>query len=221
MSLRVLLQTATSIAKRNLGKSPADIAEGDLELLVDTVNSVTKEMLGVDQILKMLPTCDPCPITFVDVDANQHLYCGVIILPQGTRIPLHDHPNMYGIIKPLEGEIRLKSFSLLESETEGPVKAIEAPELLLNNLSKAQLLTPSQRNVHGIEYVNGEKGGRFAAFLDLLFPPYNEHLARPCHYFKKLHSTTTKGNEATLVEIDAPDYYITRNIRLKSFQRFS
>lgn len=37
---------------------------------------------------------------------------------RGERIPLHDHPQMYGFMRAIRGRVRVESFSWLEAETE-------------------------------------------------------------------------------------------------------
>ena len=42
---------------------------------------------------------------------NPVISMGIFIIREGERIPLHDHPNMHGVIKCLEGRLRILSFS--------------------------------------------------------------------------------------------------------------
>ena len=42
---------------------------------------------------------------------NPVISMGVFIVGEGESIPLHDHPNMHGIIKCLQGRLRIRSFS--------------------------------------------------------------------------------------------------------------
>ncbi|KAL3112980.1 hypothetical protein niasHT_013445 [Heterodera trifolii] len=117
----------------------------------------------------------------------------------GHSIPLHDHPRMYGFIRPLHGRIRICTFSWLEPEEEqkiaterrkragmakGVPGVIRRPakftgELILDGACKdppIAIVEPNTANVHSIEAL--EDG---AAFFDLLVPGYND--SRSCNYY--------------------------------------
>lgn len=52
------------------------------------------------------------PCKFMKIYQNHHFQISVFILPRnGAKIPLHDHPNMYGIIKVIYGKINVKTFT--------------------------------------------------------------------------------------------------------------
>ena len=39
------------------------------------------------------------PVTYVQLYEDKDVTIGVFILKRGTKIPLHDHPDMHGILK--------------------------------------------------------------------------------------------------------------------------
>uniref|UniRef100_A0A914HU61 protein xylosyltransferase n=1 Tax=Globodera rostochiensis TaxID=31243 RepID=A0A914HU61_GLORO len=116
----------------------------------------------------------------------------------GHSIPLHDHPRMYGFIRPLYGRIRISSFSWLEPEEEQRLMIAErkqsrtqsaagvirrpvryAGDLILDGACTnppIAVVEPNTANIHSIEAL--EDG---AAFFDLLVPGYNNN--RSCNYY--------------------------------------
>lgn len=48
-------------------------------------------------------------------------------------IPLHDHPNMYGFIRPLHGRVRVTSYSWLRPNEEKDLLASYAAKMAVEN----------------------------------------------------------------------------------------
>ncbi|KAK6630157.1 hypothetical protein RUM43_004993 [Polyplax serrata] len=133
-------------------------------------------------------------LDYLPVYEDDSITVGVFLLRQGARLPIHDHPNMYGIIKVLQGILKVTSYSLIGLDTTShissnsmfyshPLKVIKHPTVRLTNEDECCLLTPTDRNIHEVECLEGP-----AAFLDILSPPYEEggtEEARTCHYFEE------------------------------------
>lgn len=51
------------------------------------------------------------PVTYIGVFEDQHVSIGVFVLRNGAKIPLHDHPYMYGVLKVIYGKVRLQSYT--------------------------------------------------------------------------------------------------------------
>lgn len=51
------------------------------------------------------------PVTYIEVFEDQHVSIGVFVLRDGAKIPLHDHPNMYGVLKVIYGKVKVQSYT--------------------------------------------------------------------------------------------------------------
>lgn len=208
--------------------SEAFIAE--LTKLQESVQVLTAEDLNLRDTIRSIPKSDQLPVTFVDIFENPLLTMMVIIMKPGSRIPLHDHPNMYGMIKVLEGQFRIQSYTLLDepgkiidhhAPKSSVVSALRMPESILSKVSSPITLSPEIRNVHEIECLCGEPGGEdWAAFIDILSPPYQD--ADACHYFK-VDDHLLRGDansdlrKCRLVQIECPKDYFTACASLGPF----
>jgi hypothetical protein len=101
------------------------------------------------------------------------------LLPKGTVIPLHDHPDMTVLSKVLKGCIRIRSFSAVVRSRQGcnDSEAEKNDEDILVRLEfQAEkfetddpwYLTPSHGNYHEITALSD------CILFDVLFPPYND-----------------------------------------------
>lgn len=159
---------------------------------------------------------DKAPVTYMKIYEDHAVSVGVFILSPGMKLPLHDHPEMYGLIKVLAGTVRLKSFSVQYSELDQfelghslypPIITAECTgKELVNSASSCCTLEPTKSNLHEIESVDGP-----AAFLDILSPPYETDIPnkgpRKCSYFKVLNQLSPKT--CILEETPSPSWYWT------------
>lgn len=131
----------------------------------------------------------------MDVYLDKLLTMKVYILKPGTKIPLHDHPNMHGFIKILDGKVRIASYSETQlkvmtttaannkrlktkdankpedsknKEANQQLYVTKMTETVFDPKSRVSILTPRKGNYHEIECMD-----KPAAFFDLLAPPYN------------------------------------------------
>lgn len=51
------------------------------------------------------------PVTYIEVFEDQNVSIGVFVLRDGAKIPLHDHPNMYGVLKVIYGKVKVQSYT--------------------------------------------------------------------------------------------------------------
>ncbi len=159
------------------------------------------------------------PVDYVHMWEEDSVFSmGVFVLKRGFTLPLHDHPNMTGLIKVIQGKVAVNSFTLQSDATvpeevlkdmrpwqRPTVKPVEQlPLKELDATSEAIILTPSEANFHEITAVDGP-----AAFLDILAPPYDHSTGqRECHYYK-VHkgSDGEKDSVKYLVEVPQPREY--------------
>lgn len=172
------------------------------------------------------------PVTYVDIYDDPNLSVGIFILKPGMKLPLHDHPHMYGLIKVIAGVIKITSFSLNTEATKkagGDRSDCKTPwssvinfflgghsffrneltaelnsEELATPDTKSCILEPDKGNLHEIESVGGP-----AAFIDILSPPYETYIPnvgpRKCSYYKVIKEVTT--NVFKLEETSSPSWY--------------
>ncbi|XP_065318533.1 2-aminoethanethiol dioxygenase-like [Gordionus sp. m RMFG-2023] len=146
-------------------------------------------------------------VNFINIYEDEQISVSVFSLPSFSYLPLHDHPGMHGLIKVISGSILIKNLTILERDikpeilqnlTSSPsldthfnidknlyiklplTKHLAKLESVLNisHLDEALLLSPLYHNLHEIRTSDSP-----GAFLDILFPPYNENLGRDCHYY--------------------------------------
>lgn len=159
------------------------------------------------------------PVTYVDIYENETLSMGIFILKPGMKLPLHDHPQMYGLLKVIAGTIKITSFSLHTEKTlkcigksckhpssEYPMTVIAErnPDILADSLSETCILEPDKGNLHEIESIGGP-----AAFIDILAPPYETEIpdygARKCTYFSVVKELAPQV--CKLEEINSPSWF--------------
>jgi len=58
-----------------------------------------------------LPCAFRYPVTYLGVFENDDVSVGVFVLRDGAKIPLHEHPYMYGGLKVIHGKVRIQSYT--------------------------------------------------------------------------------------------------------------
>ncbi|XP_019870600.1 2-aminoethanethiol dioxygenase [Aethina tumida] len=167
------------------------------------------------------------PVTYIDIFENHHFTVGVFVLKPGMKLPLHDHPEMHGLIKVISGKIKVRSYSVVQNESTSQsnlfairnLKASRFAQLRSNILlveknddvvldaqSETCILEPEKRNLHEIESVDGP-----AAFIDILAPPYESIIPnvgeRKCNYYCILSQDSP--NVFKLQKVGCPSWYWT------------
>lgn len=51
------------------------------------------------------------PVTYIEVYEDKNVSIGVFVLRDGAKIPLHDHPYMYGVLKVIYGKVKVQSYT--------------------------------------------------------------------------------------------------------------
>lgn len=131
-------------------------------------------------------------ITFINVYPYKSMWIGVYCMSQGTKFPLHDHPDMIGIARLFNGRVRYRNLDIVSSTgglSEAKVIAqgvATGPNLLL--------LTPNKGNIHEIEALED------SVMLDLFLPNYGK--SRICTYFEEVES---RGERVVLRPWTEPD----------------
>ena len=199
--------------------------------LINLADKITKDDISFDKSILDSPVClaqkqgfvseihEKAPVTYVHVFEDESFSAGVFIVRDGYRLPLHDHPNMHGIIKVIHGTALIKQFSEVSGEIPESIKKRVKPwqiptlkcvdtgtETVVNTSSKPCVLTPSKSNLHEITATNG-----VLAFFDILFPPYDHRTgARVCKYYRSIatpEEVATHQKQFLLEVPTPPDFW--------------
>ncbi|XP_056634140.1 2-aminoethanethiol dioxygenase [Diorhabda sublineata] len=207
----------------------------NLDNLSQILDKTVAEDLNFD-ITAVNKDGEGAPVTYIDVYEDNLLTMGIFVVQKDKKLPLHNHPEMYGLIKVLAGKIRVISYSIntpktIEVDTRSTKdantqtgsstrillmpdrnarKQLITAELVSNDIvgveSKPCILDPNKRNIHEIHSVDGP-----AAFIDILAPPYNTEIPgvgiRYCSYYSILSNVLP--NVFRLQEIRNPSWYWT------------
>lgn len=154
------------------------------------------------------------PVTYIDIYEDSEVSMGIFILKPGMKLPLHNHPQMHGLIKVIGGRVKITSYSLNTDKTKeidkrnpGMTKFLtveRCPEIFVDTTDGCCVLEPDKRNLHEVESVGGP-----AAFIDILAPPYETIIpgvgVRKCSYFRILREVGP--NVFRLQEICSPNWW--------------
>lgn len=210
--MATLIQKLTRLAINTFKRDPQLTPSGyktHHDQLYDLLSRLTPKDLQLDPALLQdhgvfNPSRDGAPVTYMQIYEDLDLTICVFILKRGVRLPLHDHPGMFGLLKVVHGAVQVQSYSFLESqEHQGNatgrrhsagstlphhqrlLAATKHPTVVATASDPACRLSPGENNIHEIHSLDGP-----AAFLDILSPPYgpDERLGteRDCHYYQEL-----------------------------------
>lgn len=96
--------------KRNANELDARSVGLDFRLLrCDTfeLNAGLNKLSGTTTFIRR----HRAPVTYIEVYEDQNVSIGVFVLRDGAKIPLHDHPYMYGVLKVIYGKVKVQSYT--------------------------------------------------------------------------------------------------------------
>ena len=153
------------------------------------------------------------PVTYLNLFEDHVFTMGIFVLKKGVKLPLHDHPGMFGIIKVIHGAAFIRSYTEakdrgvpemisgegfdLASQAQGQMYSVKPVQrhqpTIVTPQSPPCLLDSERANFHEIHAPDGPM-----AFLDILAPPYDlETGARECHYYKEFSLRSLSANSHT------------------------
>lgn len=159
------------------------------------------------------------PCTYVNIFECETCTISVFILAESYTMPLHDHPQIHGILKTIAGKIQVQSYTST-GEPIAPagtasntvISVVQEPPRILLPTCDSATLSPTERNFHEITAVDGP-----AAFFDILTPPYDS--LRKCSFYAKSVGSVDVNLEKSaapqsqnrwyLRRIPCPDHYYT------------
>lgn len=178
---------------------------------------------------------DKAPCTYVELYEGPTFSISVFVMAENYQMPMHDHPQMTGILKCIAGNLRVESYSLdtgketaldmlerlyaLNPLQQQPAKKYiqckKEPPIDMDETSPAAVLSPTQSNIHQITALGGP-----VAFFDILAPPYTTTIeARPmlkrkCTFFRVAEDfrSSLDVGEVVLEKIPQPLNYYCDNV---------
>jgi cysteamine dioxygenase len=130
----------------------------------------------------------------------------IFIINENYQMPLHNHPQMNGILKVLSGKLEAQSYTKIETDTKDEIIVRAEEPKILDSRSDSVVLHPHECNYHELTALDGQP----AAFFDILSPPYSDmddssENARHCSFFKKI--MLDSSGRIKLIDIPCPDHY--------------
>ena len=190
-ALAAAAATSGAACHRRESGEAAAMCHANIDQFRSTVQRMQFSDLGLTCTIEslVLSVLGSPNIRFVDVLDHASLSVSLIILPPGTRIPLHDHPGMHVFTKVLVGQLDIQ---MLDVKFLLPCAAVPlGTSVGVSNTRIVTLkagdfceLTPTVGNTHGVTC----SGSETAIMLDVMLPPYPSDDS--CHYFTSTDRST-------------------------------
>ncbi|KAJ8684284.1 hypothetical protein QAD02_020076 [Eretmocerus hayati] len=186
------------------------------EKLKSLMDEITAEDVHVDKELLDHVKAQPAPMCVIDIYENQDITIAIFILKSGVKLPMHDHPDMHGLLKVISGIVQIDSFSIDPETDDGSrrssqIPAVRHPSVIVKHTDSACVLTPVLRNLHEITCLEGP-----CAFLDVLSPPYDTgdfgEGKRPCTFYK-VAAGLEKSENVYLTVTDVPPRFYSKSLK--------
>jgi predicted metal-dependent enzyme (double-stranded beta helix superfamily) len=108
-----------------------------------------------------------------------HFEVATIEFDAGDSIPLHNHPEMTGVIQCVSGAVRVEAFDLLdEPATSGNLRLKRVVNTTLR-AGQFSTLTSSRGNIHALV------AEEFTEMLDVFTPPYDDERMRHYRWYRR------------------------------------
>ncbi|XP_053211560.1 2-aminoethanethiol dioxygenase-like [Panonychus citri] len=215
-----LIQNLARLAQQTFSKQVNEESLNRLRNLASNLTARDVDFKG--DLLEDQKNCGlKGPTVHVDICEDDFHSISIFGIREGKKIPLHDHPDMYGLIKVIRGAIKIKSFTQLSvKEISTTPKEITSKvswrqrhlliptvmtgEKIVTQSNESCLLYPNENNIHEITSIEG-----LSAFVDILSPPYQDG-ERDCHFYTVLGTAfdpKLNVNVTWLLQIDSPSSY--------------
>lgn len=112
----------------------------------------------------------------VDLYDSPNFHIGMIIVPEGSELPIHDHPEMMVLTRVVWGHLRFETFDWAQEYPMSGIARRHQPQIC-HGASPVRTLWPKSHNMHRIRALSD------AAFIDIFSPWYNED--RICRYYRE------------------------------------
>jgi cysteamine dioxygenase len=136
-------------------------------------------------------------VGYQEVYSGPEMTICLFTLSAGSRLPLHDHPDMHVFGRLLLGRLRVTSYDLVpepeanEANEQWPREVMLEGDVLFETAPVTFSLGPDRGNPHDLLALED------CAFFDVLFPPYDSAAGRHCTYFNHWVDSTTGRHYVT------------------------
>lgn len=215
------LQAIKTFSRRNVrqpGTSP--VFEENFKLLVNCVNKITASDVCLHESLSTSGGGPNRPgVTYIRIYEDIDVSVGIFVLRPQASLPLHNHPEMRGILKVLAGRVDVQCYTPLDAfDPDSQLLVCKKHQLLMVDPEHAACTLDSRtRNLHEIKHGDG----LIAAFLDILAPPYTDYpeedgQERDCYYYRVGREDILNGQTVSCLErIGTPKSYICDSANYK------
>ncbi len=120
----------------------------------------------------------------VDFPEIRHLHyeskfmVSLVEFEEGDIIPLHDHPEMTGVLLCTEGLVDVQHFDKLEETSERDLPLLQEERSIQMKAGTTAALTVEKGNIHTLQ------AREFSRMIDVFTPPYNTDRVRRALYYK-------------------------------------
>ena len=97
----------------------------------------------------------------------------------GEKIPLHNHPDMSGVILCVKGNIAIDNFDLLPKKSENERLLLKQTDSVIMKPGMVGSLSSTRGNIHSL------KATEFTRLIDIFTPPYDKRRIKDSRYFSK------------------------------------
>lgn len=189
--------------KRSMNK----ITKQDVNLTLFDGPSVNHTISPIDRLNHETFRRSTAPVFYMKLYEDEIISVGIFIIKSKHRIPLHDHPRMFGLIKVLDGQGHLNAYNVLFEKSKNELICSKHTSTIITAQSETAVLCPDQSNIHEIFAVNEQH----CAFLDILSPPYSNENDCTCYLALPL-SATNLVSTANEQKFDREKDYLLKRI---------
>ena len=144
------------------------------------------------------------PVFYMKLYEDNIISVGIFIIKSHHRIPLHDHPHMFGLIKVLDGHGHLNSYNVLFEKNPNELICTKHASTSINSQSETAVLYPNKSNIHEIYAINNDH----CAFLDILSPPYSNE--NDCTCYIAIPSSSSSSQSTTDINENERNFILKR-----------
>ncbi len=117
-----------------------------------------------------------------------HFEVATIEFEAGDSIPLHNHPDMTGVIQCLSGAVRVEAFDLLDEPAASGNLRIKRVVNTTLRAGQFSTLTSARGNIHSLV------AEEFTELLDVFTPPYDDERLTRYRWYERAAESTEGGD---------------------------
>ncbi|MCY4143397.1 MAG: hypothetical protein OXG08_06905 [Gammaproteobacteria bacterium] len=113
-----------------------------------------------------------------DLHRESQFMVSLLEFEKGEKIPLHDHPDMTGVILCTQGRVKVDHYDRLQEVSERKRPLLQEERSLEMKPGDIAALTVDKGNIHALHALE------FTRMIDVFTPPYNADRINRSRYFK-------------------------------------